>query len=95
MEKDGEKDVIGEGTVVRDRKWGGTCSGTVVRREGDSLFVAWHNSFVEDELTVSDVTVWPDAPEHLRAWRGAVGVWNPARADFSIEPLRQQEGSGL
>ncbi len=40
MEKDGE-DHIGEGTVVRDRKWGGTCTGTVVRREGDSLFVAW------------------------------------------------------
>ncbi len=46
MENGDEKDLIGEGTVVRDRKWGGTCTGTVVRREGDSVFVAWHNSFV-------------------------------------------------
>lgn len=29
-----------EGTVVRDRRWGGRCTGTVVRREGDWVFVA-------------------------------------------------------
>jgi hypothetical protein len=49
-----EQEAMGEGTVVRDRKWGGTCTGTVVRREGDNVFVAWHNSFVEDELTVRE-----------------------------------------
>jgi hypothetical protein len=33
---------IDEGTVVRDRKWSGKYTGTVVRRDGDSVFVAWH-----------------------------------------------------
>ncbi len=83
------EDLIDEGTVVRDRKWGGTCTGTVVRREGDSLFVAWHNSFVEDEMNVNEVEVWADAPQALRDWRGGVGVWSPAERRMSIEPLSE------
>ena len=68
-----EKDLIGEGTVVRDRKWGGQFTGTVVRREGDHVFVAWHNSFVEDELTVNEVEVWPDAPQaKYKHWKREV-----------------------
>jgi hypothetical protein len=84
-----EQEDIGEGTVVRDRKWGGTCTGTVVRRDGDSVFVAWHNSFVEDELSIDEVQVWADAPRHLRDWRGGVGVWDPAKPErgWSIEPV--------
>ncbi len=88
-----EKDLIGEGTVVRDRKWGGQFTGTVVRREGDHVFVAWHNSFVEDELTVNEVEVWPDAPQALREWRGGVGIWNPQEQSMSVEPVPPQEPS--
>lgn len=68
---------ITEGTVVRDRRWGGTYTGTVVRREGRSVFVAWHGSFVEDELDVDEVTVWADAPAELAEWRGGIGVVTP------------------
>jgi hypothetical protein len=35
------------GMAVRDRKWGGGHSGTALRREGGSVFVAWHGTFVE------------------------------------------------
>ncbi|MDA8340939.1 MAG: hypothetical protein M0007_01750 [Actinomycetota bacterium] len=50
--------------------WGGTHTGTVVRRDGRSVFVAWHHSFVEDELHVDQVEIWADAPEELRRWSG-------------------------
>jgi hypothetical protein len=66
-----------EGTVVRDRIWGGTHTGTVVRRVGRSVFVAWHHSFVEDELDTDQVEVWADAPEEPRQWRGGIGVIDP------------------
>lgn len=62
------------GTVVRDRLWGGTCTGTVVRSEGRSVFVAWHGTAVEDQLDIDQVTPWPDAPAQLRDWRGGLGV---------------------
>jgi len=78
---------IEEGTVVRDRKWSGKYTGTVVRREGDSVFVAWHGSFVEDELHVSEVEVWEDAPTELRAWRGGIGVFDPATGAIAVEPV--------
>lgn len=48
------------GTVVRDTKWGGRLTGTIVNIEGDSLFVQWHGTCVEDELTAADVTPTPE-----------------------------------
>ena len=93
MGEDHGAEEIGVGTVVRTHKWGREYAGTVVDRKGDTLGVAWHNSFVEDELQVNEVEVWPDAPQHLREWRGGVGVWNPAKPgrEWSIEPVRGPE----
>lgn len=88
MANSDEKDPISVGTVVRTYKWGDVCSGTVVRREGEALFVAWHDSFVESEMDVTEVEPWLDAPQALRDWRGGVGIWNPAAQSFSIEPVR-------
>jgi hypothetical protein len=53
------------GTVVRDRKWGGRYTGTIVNVEGGSIFVQWHGTCVEDELSPADVTLAPevDNPE--------------------------------
>lgn len=64
---------VEEGTVVVDRKWDGTHRGTVVRREGRSVFVAWHNSFVEDELDIDEVQPVPATIEETE-WRGGTGV---------------------
>jgi hypothetical protein len=74
------------GTVVRDRKWGGRYAGTVVHVEGGAVFVAWHGSFVEDELCVDEVEVWPDAPAKLAGWRGGVGVLS-ADGGLRVEPV--------
>jgi hypothetical protein len=84
---------IGVGTVIRTYKRGPVFTGTVVERKGNTLGIAWHNSFVEGELQVSEVEIWPDAPEHLRQWRGGVGVWNPGHPghEWSVEPLRGPE----
>lgn len=64
------------GTVVRDRVWGGRYTGTVVRRSRGSIFVAWHGTWVEDELGVDEVEIVPDAEvtDEARAWRGGVMV---------------------
>ena len=64
----------GVGVVVRDRLWGGTHTGTVVRRDGRSVFVAWHHSFVEDELDIDQVEIRADASEELRHRCGGIGV---------------------
>lgn len=53
---------ITTGDVVRDTKWSGRYTGTVVRVEGDSIFVQWHGSCVEDQLTTADVTLAPEIP---------------------------------
>ena len=84
---------IGVGTVIRTHTWGPEFTGTVVDRKGDTLGIAWHNSFVESELQVGEVEVWPDAPKHLREWRGGVGVWKPGdpEQEWSIEPVREPE----
>ena len=93
MEEDRGAEEIGVGTVVRTHKWGPEYTGTVVDRKGDTLGIAWHNSFVEGELQVNEVEVWADPPQHLREWRGGVGVWNPAQPGqaWSIEPVRGPE----
>ncbi len=62
------------GAIVRDRLWGGTHTGTVVRRDGRSVFVAWHHCFVEDDLDVDQVEIWPDAPEQLDHRCGGIGI---------------------
>lgn len=67
-------DPVRVGMVVRDRCWGGTCTGTVLRRDGRSVFVAWHGTAVEDQLDLDQVAPWPDAPAELAAWRGGVAV---------------------
>jgi len=61
------------GDVVRDRKWGGRYMGTVTKTEDRMVFVAWHNSLVEDQLNAVDVEIVPDATDDLRAWRGGIG----------------------
>src|SRR5438067_113037 len=76
VEHDGGEE-IGVGTVIRTHLWGPEFTGTVVDRKGDTLGVAWHNSFVEGELQVDEVEVWPDAPQHLREWRGGLAYGTP------------------
>jgi hypothetical protein len=78
---------IHAGTVVRDRRWGGRFSGTVTQQEEDRVFVAWHGSFVEDELCVDEVDVWPDAPAELAAWRGGIGILD-SDGSFGVKPVR-------
>jgi hypothetical protein len=78
---------IHTGTVVRDRRWGGRFSGTVTQRAEDRVYVAWHGSFVEDELRIDEVDVWPDAPEELAAWRGGVGILD-SDGSFRVKPVR-------
>lgn len=73
---DTEHDILGVGTVVRDRR------GRPVHRdggppEGQSVIVAWHGSFLEDELHLYEVEVWADVPEELRDWREGIGVVGP------------------
>lgn len=81
-----EADAIEVGTVVRDRTWGGRYTGAVVRTEGRSLFVAWHRSFVVDELDVNEVEIVAGAPEQLHDWRGGIGVLH-ADGSSTLEPL--------
>lgn len=41
---------------VRDRKWGGRYTGTIVRIDDDGdLFVQWHGTFVEDQVRPDEV----------------------------------------
>ena len=46
---------IRKGDRVRDAKWGGKYTGTVVRTAGQKVFVQWDNLAVEDELLVAEV----------------------------------------
>ena len=46
---------IRKGDRVRDAKWGGKYTGTVVRRTREEVFVQWDNIAVEDELFIEDV----------------------------------------
>lgn len=50
---------IQEGAVVRHRGWGGRFVGTVTRRDGDTVFVAWYGSCVEDELRADELDLGP------------------------------------
>ncbi len=63
--------------VVRDRMRGGAHTGTIIRREGRSVFVAWHHSTVEDQLDVDQVEIWADAPDELRQRRAGSGSSTP------------------
>jgi len=46
---------IRKGDRVRDVKWGGKYTGTVVRTVGQSVFVQWDGIAVEDELRNTEV----------------------------------------
>ena len=48
------------GDSVRDVKWGGTYTGTVINVEGGWVFVQWHGTCVEDQLDPADVMPAPD-----------------------------------
>ncbi|MHB8452037.1 MAG: hypothetical protein ACYDAQ_16555 [Mycobacteriales bacterium] len=50
------------------------------------MFVAWHGSFVEDQLDVADVELWVDAPAELRDWRGRIGVLG-SDGSVTVEPV--------
>jgi hypothetical protein len=43
------------GMRVRDTKWDGSFTGTIVRVTASSVFVAWDGICVEDELDFLDV----------------------------------------
>jgi hypothetical protein len=45
-----------------------------VRREADHVFVAWHGSFVEDELPLAEVEVIEHPTPTQRDWRGGIGI---------------------
>ncbi|MDA8359273.1 MAG: hypothetical protein M0Z95_23890 [Actinomycetota bacterium] len=45
-----------------------------MRTESRSVFVAWHGTFVADELDADQVEVWHDASDKLRRWRGGIGI---------------------
>lgn len=65
---------VERGAVVRHRSWGGRFVGTVTRRDGDLVVVAWYGSCVEDELDVGEVELIPDPPADLAGWRGGLGA---------------------
>lgn len=46
---------IRKGDRVRDAKWGGKYTGTVVRTAGQKVFVQWDNLAVEDEMHEAEV----------------------------------------
>ena len=74
--------------VLKKREMAPTIEeGTVVGREGDSVFVAWHGSFVEYEMDVSEVEIWADAPAELRAWQGGIGMFDLATGAITVEPV--------
>jgi hypothetical protein len=83
-----ETAALGEGVVVRDRKWGGRCTGTVTEvTERGSVIVAWHGSFVSDEMQPEEVEVWVDAPADLAAWRGGIGMLDRREGSMSVEAV--------
>ena len=51
------------------------------------MFVAWHGSFVEYAMDMSEVEVWADAPADLRAWRGGIGMFDPTTGVITVEPV--------
>ena len=48
---------IRKGDRVRDAKWCGKYTGTVVRTAGQEVFVQWDNLAVEDEMHEAEVKV--------------------------------------
>ncbi|KKW20987.1 MAG: hypothetical protein UY62_C0036G0009 [Parcubacteria group bacterium GW2011_GWF2_50_9] len=46
---------IRKGDRVRDAKWGGKYTGTVLRTAGQKVFVQWDNLAVEDEMHEAEV----------------------------------------
>lgn len=83
------KPEITEGTPVRVLKWDGQYTGTVVRREDETVFVAYHGSFVEDELHIGDVEALPDPTLEQEAWRGGFGTTD-GLGEWTVEPVHQE-----
>lgn len=82
----GNEKRIRKGDRVRDAKWGGKFTGTVVRtatRKGERrVFVQWDNIAVEDELLEAEVTALGTrvegeiAPVFLTVALGVKGKWS-------------------
>jgi len=53
---DQHRPALREGVCVRDRKWGGRYTGTIVRVDPDGdLYVQWHGTAVEDQVRPDEV----------------------------------------
>ena len=77
-----EPQTINIGAVVRHRTWHPTHYGTVVGRDGDSIFVRWHQASVEDELS-------PDEVQFLATSTAERGPWHRKAAWFALtRPVR-------
>jgi hypothetical protein len=61
-------------TAGGERPWKESHTGTVVRIDGASVFLAWHGTCVEGELDAAQVEVLAEAPERLRHGRGEIGT---------------------
>jgi len=83
------KPEITEGTPVRVLKWDGQYTGTVVRRDGDTVFVAYHDSCVEDDMGIADVEALADPTPEESAWRGGFGIMS-ADGGWDIVPVHQE-----
>ena len=74
------KPEIQEGTPVRVTLWADKPTGTVVRREdgwAGQVYVAYHGSWVEDELDLDEVELLANPTPEQMAWRGGVGIMTP------------------
>lgn len=73
------------GTVVRHRIWQPEHYGTVVRVEDGSVFVQWHGTCVEDQITLADgrehleVTDLPNPPDNGLRLLTFDSTWTPRR----------------
>ena len=64
-----ESQTINIGAVVRHRTWHPTHYGTVVGQCSNSIFVRWHQSCVEDELSPEEVQFMAKSTTERGPWR--------------------------
>ena len=88
------KPEIRKGTQVRVTKWGRERehTGTVRRREGDTVYVAYHASFIEDELDIADVEALDDPTPEQAAWEGGAAIATPdGWVTVAVNPDREAQ----